>query len=95
MDEVVEVEEEAEEMEEGMVKEEVEANVVVETPAVGRVSEWLRTMMGSRHAGAIQDLPWDPAVLAGPHPPKPGHPPPCRPGESGLDSPVLLVRLHH
>ena len=34
-DEVVEVEVEAEEMEEGMVKEEVEAKVVVETPAGG------------------------------------------------------------
>ena len=35
LDEVVEVEVEAEEMEEGMVKEEVEAKVVVETPARG------------------------------------------------------------
>ena len=35
VDEVVEVEVEAEEMEEGMVKEEVEAKVVVETPARG------------------------------------------------------------
>ena len=35
VDEVVEVEVEAEEMEEGMVKEEVEAKVVVETPAKG------------------------------------------------------------
>ena len=69
-DEVVEVEVEAEAMEEGMVKEEVEAKVVMETTAVGgRVSPWLRVMMGSRDARAIQDLPWDPAVLACPHPP--------------------------
>ena len=27
--------------------------------------------------------------------PKPGHPPPRCPGESGLDSPVLLQRVHH
>ena len=51
--------------------------------------------MGLRDVGAIQDLPWDPAVLAGPQPPN-------------LDSPLLvapespvwtlrfsLVRVHH
>ena len=54
VDEVVEVELEAEEMEEGMVKEEVEAKVVVETPARGGggVSHWLMGLMGSRDAGA-------------------------------------------
>ena len=66
--EVVEGEVEAEEMEEGMVKEEVEAKVVVETPARGGASGWLKGLMGSRDAGALYDLPWDPAVLAGPHP---------------------------
>ena len=54
VDEVVEVEVEADEKEDGMVKEEVEAKVVVETPAGwGGESQWLRTMMGSRDAGAI------------------------------------------
>ena len=51
--------------------------------------------MGSRDAGALQDLPWDPAVLAAPKPPN-------------LDTPLLvalesavwtlqflLVRVHH
>ena len=55
VDEVVEVEVRAEEMEEGMVREEVEAKVVVETPARGGggggVSQWLRTMMVSRMRG--------------------------------------------
>ena len=70
VDKVVEVDVEAEEMEEGIVKEEVKAKVVVETPAwEGGVSQWLRGMMGSRDAGALQDLPWDAAVLAVPHPP--------------------------
>ena len=77
-DEVVEVEVDAEEMEEGMVKEEVEAKVAVETPARAPVSQWLRGMMRSRDAGAIGDLPWDPAVLAGPRPPN-------------LDTPLLVA----
>ena len=51
--------------------------------------------MGSRDAGAIQDLPWDPAVLAGPHPPNLD-----TPLLVALKSPVwtlrfLLVRVHH
>ena len=51
--------------------------------------------MGSRAAGAIQDLPWDPAVLAGPLPPNLDTPLLVAP-----DSPVwtlrfLLVRVHH
>ena len=77
-DEVVGVEAGAEEMQEGMLKEEVEAKVVVGTPAGGGVSQWLRGMMGSRDAGAIQDLPWDPAVLARPPPPN-------------LDTPLLVA----
>ena len=32
------------------------------------MSQWLKVMMGLRDARAIQDLPWDPAVLVGPHP---------------------------
>ena len=49
VDDVVEVEVEAKEVKQGMVKEEVEAKVVVKTPAGGGgVSQWLKTMMGSR-----------------------------------------------
>ena len=66
VDEVVELEAE---MEEGIVKEEEEAKVVVAAPGGGGVSQWLRGLMESRDAGAIQALPWDLAVLAGPHPP--------------------------
>ena len=78
VDEVVEAEVEAEEMEEGTEKEEVEVKVVVETPARGGVSQWLRGLMGSRDAGALQDLPWDPAFVAGPHLPN-------------LDTPLLVA----
>ena len=89
-DEVVEVE--VEETVEETVKEEVEEKVVdgkvVEEKAVG-LGQWLRGFLGTREAGAIRDLPWDPAILAGPHPPKPGPPPPRPPGESGLDSPFF------
>ena len=77
-DEVVEVEVEAEEMVKETVKEEVEEKAVVG-------GQWLRVFLGTEDAGAIQDLPWDPAVLAGPH-----HPNPDPPGESGLDSPFFL-----
>ena len=63
MDEVVELDVEAEDMEQGIVKEEEEAKVVA-APAGGGVSQWLRGMMGSRDAGALQDPPWDPALLA-------------------------------
>ena len=33
------------------------------------MSQRLKGVMGSRDAGALHDLPWDPASLAGPHPP--------------------------
>ena len=42
------------------------------------MSQWLRGTMGSRDAGALQDVPWDRAVLAGPHPPN-------------LDTPLLVA----
>ena len=44
----------------------------------GGGGQWLRGLMRSRDAGAIHDLPWDPAVPAGPHPPN-------------LDTPLLVV----
>ena len=78
VDEVVELDVEAEEMEEEIVKEEEEAKVVVAAPAGGGVSQWLGGLMGSRDAGAIQNLPWDPAVLVGTHPPN-------------LDTPLLVA----
>ena len=75
VEEVVEVEVEAEEMVADTVKEEVEAKVVVETAlGGGGVSQWLRYLLGSRDAQAIQDLPWDPAVLTGFQPPNLDHP---------------------
>ena len=55
-DEVMEVE--VEEMVEETVKEEVEEKVL-EEKAVG-AGQWLRGFLGTREAGAIQDLPWDP-----------------------------------
>ena len=95
VDEVVELDAEAEEMEEEIVKEKEEAKVVVATPAAGGLSQWLRGMMGSRDTGGLQDLPWDPAILAGPHPPNLDTPLLVAP-----ESPVwtlwfLLVRVHH
>ena len=97
VDEVVELNVEAEEMEEEVDKEEEEAKVLVVTPAGrgGGGGHWLRGMMGSRDAGALQELPWAPAVLAGPHPPKLGHPPPRRPESPVWTLRFLLVRVHH
>ena len=69
-DEVVEVE--VEEMMEEFVKEKVEEKVV-EEKAVG-ARQWLRGLLGTREAGAIQDLPWDRAILAGPGPPNLDYP---------------------
>ena len=61
------VEAEAEEMVGETVKEEVEEKVVEEKAVVG--GQWLRVFWGKRDAAAIKDLPWDPALLAWPHPP--------------------------
>ena len=96
VEEVVEVEVEAEEMVKETVKEEVEAKVVVE-PAVreGGVSQWLRLLRGSREAGAIRNLPWDPAVLAGPHPPNPDTPLLVAPETPVWTLRFLLQRVHH
>ena len=70
--------------------------MVVETAAGGRgVSQWLRGMMGSRDAGALQDLPWDPAVLAGPHPPNLDTPLLVAPESRVWTLRFLLVRVHH
>ena len=69
-DEVVGVE--VEDMVEGTMKEEVEDKMVQEK-VVGAM-QWLRVFWGTREAGAIQHLPWDPAVLVGPQPPNLDHP---------------------
>ena len=70
-DEVVEVE--VVEMVKETVKEEVEEKVV-EEKAVWGGGGGQRVLWGTRDAGAIHDLPWDLAILAGPHPPNLDHP---------------------
>ena len=76
----VEVEETVGGKVEGKVKEEVEGKVVEEKVVEEKVAgagQWLRGCLGSPTAGTIMDLPRDPAVLAGPHPPN-------------LDQPLLV-----
>ena len=51
--------------------------------------------MGSRDAGAIQDLPWDPSVLAGPHPPTLDTPLLVAPESPVWTLRFLLQRVHH
>ena len=77
------------------MKEEVEAKVVVETPARGGLSQCLRVMMGSRDAEAIHDLPWDPAVLARPPPPNLDTPLLVTPESPVWTLRFLLQRVHH
>ena len=50
--------------------------------------------MGSRAAGALQDLPWDPAVLVGPHPPNLDTPLLIAPESPVWTLRFLLVRVH-
>ena len=51
--------------------------------------------MGSSAAGAIHDLPWDPAVLAGPNPPNLDTPLLVAPDSAVWSLRFLLVRVHH
>ena len=51
--------------------------------------------MGSRAAGALQDLPWDPAVLASPHPPNMDTPLLVAPESPVWTLRFSLVRVHH
>ena len=51
--------------------------------------------MGSRDAEAIEDLPWDPAVLAGPHPPTLDTPLLVAPESPVWTLRFLKVRVHH
>ena len=96
VDEVVEWDVEAEEMEEEIVKEEEEAKLVVATPAGGGgVSQWLREIVGSRDVGALHDMPWDPAVLAGPHLPNLDTPLLIAPESPVWTLRFLLVQVHH
>ena len=92
---VVEVDVEPEEMDDGTVKEEVEAKVVVETPAGGGVEPVAQGDDGVQGCGGHPRLAMGPGRPGWPPPPKPEHPPPCRPGESSLDSPVFVQRVHH
>ena len=94
VDEVVEVDGHGKMEEEASVKDGEEETKVVEAAAAGRggTSDWLRGLMGSRAAGALQDLPWDPAVLAGPHPPNMDAPLLVAPGSPYR---FLLLRVHH
>ena len=96
VDEVVEVDVHGE-MEEASVKEEEEETKVVEAaPAVGGgTSDWLRGLMGSRAAGGLQDLPWDPAVLAGPQPPNLNTPLLVAPESPVWTLQFLFVRVQH
>ena len=70
VDEVVVVE--VVDMVEEKVKERVEEKVV-ERKLTG-AGQWLRGFLGDWTAKAIMELPWDPAVLAGPQPPNLDHP---------------------
>ena len=87
MDEVVELDVEAEEMEEEIVKEEEEAKVVV---AGGGGEPVAQGDDGVEGCGGPLGPAMGPGCLGWPPPPKPGHPPPRRPGESGMDSPVFV-----
>ena len=51
--------------------------------------------MGLRDVGAILDLPWDPAVLAGPHPPNLDTPLLVTPESPVWALRFLLQRVHH
>ena len=88
---VVEVDVEPAEMEEGTVKEEVEAKVVVETPAGGGGEPVAQGDDGVKGCGGHPGPAMGHGCPGWPPPPKPGHPPPRRPGESGLDSPVFVA----
>ena len=96
VDKVVEVDVHGEMEEEASVKDEEEETKVVEAaPAGGGTSDWLRGLMGSRARGALQDLPWDPAVLARPHPPNMDIPLLVAPESPVWTLRFLLVRVHH
>ena len=97
MDEVVEVDVHGEMEEEASVKDEEEETKVVEVAPAGGggTSDWLKGLMGSRAAGALQNLPWDPAVLAGPHPPNMDTPLLVTPESPVWTLRFLLVRVHH
>ena len=89
-DEVVEVE--VAEMVEETVTEEVEEKVV-EEKAVG-AGHWLRVFLGSREAGAIEDLPCHLAVVARPHPPNLDHPLLVPPESPVWTLRFLMQRVH-
>ena len=50
---------------------------------------------GVQGCGALQDVPWDPAVLAGPHPPDLDSPLLVAPESPVWTLRFLMVRVHH
>ena len=84
VDEVVEVDVEGD-MEEAIVKEEEEeeTKVVVAAPAGGGGGEPV-----AQGVDGVEGCGGHPGPAMGPG--SPGWPPPCRPGESGMDSPVFV-----
>ena len=96
VDEVPEVDVHGEMEEEASVKDEEEETKVVEAAPAGGggTSDGLKGLMGSRVAGA-HDLPWDPAVLAGSHPPNLDTPLLVAPESPVWTLRFLLVRVHH
>ena len=92
VDEVVELDVEAEEMAEEIVKEEEEAKVVVPAPAGGGggVEPVAHGDDGVEGCGGPPGLAMGPGCPGWPPPPRLGHPPPRRPGESGMDSPDFV-----
>ena len=95
VDEVVEVDVHGE-MEEARVKEEEEETKVVEAARAGGGDERLAQGVGGvEGCGGPAGPAMGPGSPGWPPAPKPGNPAPRRPGESGMDSPVFLVRVHH
>ena len=90
VDEVVELDVAAEEMEEEIVKEEEEAKVVAAPARVGGAEHVAQGDDGVEGCGGPPGPATGPGYPGGAPPPKPEHPPPRRPGESGMDSPVFL-----
>ena len=76
------------------MKEEVAAQVAEHKVEVTGMP-WLRTFLGGRTAEAIMDLPWDPALLVGPHPPALDHPLLMPPESPVWTLRFVMHRVHH
>ena len=92
-EEVHEVVELDAEMEEGILNEEEEAKVVEAAPVGGGGGKPLaQGVDGVEGCGGHPRPAMGPGSASWPPPPKSGHPPPCRPGESGIASLVFVGR---